>query len=223
MKDPIVSVTWLQEHLTDPNLIILDGSLKTNQADLQPHFKDVQIKGARFFDIKNEFSDTANPLPNTLPNPADFTAAARKLGVNNNSKIVVYDDLGIYSSPRVWWLFTIMGHENVWVLDGGLPEWVKNDYPVEKLENRTFTHGDFEAKFKPELVKTKEQILENIQTKEAVLIDARSEDRFLAIGDEPRTGYPTGARLQRVPILIYSIIVAFATRVFPLWLRSKLI
>jgi thiosulfate/3-mercaptopyruvate sulfurtransferase len=191
-KNPIVSVAWLQEHLTDPDLIVLDASLKSNQADLQPLFKDIQIKGARFFDIKNEFSDTTNPLPNTLPSPESFTAAARKLGINNNSKIVVYDTLGIYSSPRAWWLFKIMGHENVWVLDGGLPAWIKEEYATEPMQQTIYTEGNFESKFNPEMVKSKEQISENIHTKKAVLIDARSEDRFHAIGDEPRAGLRSG-------------------------------
>lgn len=192
MTNPIVSVAWLHQHLGDPELIILDASLKDNQSNLKTQLQNLQIKGARFFDIKKDFSDTNNPLPNTLPTPETFAAAARKLGINRNSKIVVYDTQGIYSSPRAWWLFKIMGHENVWVLDGGLPAWVKEDYPVEKPKNSTYSAGNFEAKFNPELVKSKEQILENINTKEALLIDARSEDRFLGLGDEPRVGLKSG-------------------------------
>jgi thiosulfate/3-mercaptopyruvate sulfurtransferase len=86
-----------------------------------------------------------------------------------------------------------MGHQNVAVLDGGLPEWINNDYPVEKIpENPIYAVGNFEAKFIPEFVKSKEQILENIQTKNAVLIDARAENRFKGIGDEPRPGLRSG-------------------------------
>ena len=107
MKTPIVSVNWLKENLQDPELIILDAVLEPS-----PH--DLQIIGARTFDIKNKFSDTSNFLPNTLPKPEAFTAAARKLGINKNSKIVVYDTKGIYSSPRAWYLFKSMGHEKVW-------------------------------------------------------------------------------------------------------------
>lgn len=125
MTEPIVSVAWLQANLKNPNVIILDASLKENQSNLKTGLENIQIKGARFFDIKNTFSDTANPLPNTLPSPKQFETEAKKLGINKNSTIVVYDNLGIYSSPRAWWLFKIMGHQNVAVLDGGLPEWVK--------------------------------------------------------------------------------------------------
>jgi thiosulfate/3-mercaptopyruvate sulfurtransferase len=192
MKDPIVSVNWLQEHLDNPDLIVLDASQQVNQAKVEPKFQDIQIKGARYFDIKNDFSDTTNPLPNTLASPETFAKAARKLDINTSSIIVVYDSLGVYSSPRAWWLFKIMGHESVYVLDGGLPEWAKQGYAVEKPEKRAYTVGDFESKFKPELVKTKEQILENIASKEAVLIDARSEDRFLGETEEPRAGLRSG-------------------------------
>jgi thiosulfate/3-mercaptopyruvate sulfurtransferase len=192
MKNPIVSVKWLHEHLNNPDLIILDASQQVNQAKVESQYQGIQIKGARYFDIKNDFSDTNNPLPNTLPSPEAFAKAAQNLGINNDSKIVVYDSLGVYSSPRAWWLFKIMGHSSVWVLDGGLPEWAKQGYEVEKTQKRDYALGNFVSKFKPEMFKTKEQILENITTKEAVLIDARSQDRFLGETEEPREGLRSG-------------------------------
>lgn len=193
MTAPIVSTAWLHTHLEDPKLIILDASLKDNQSSLKTDLENIQIKGSRFFDIKNTFSETNNPLPNTLPSPEKFEEEARKLGINKNSTIVVYDTLGIYSSPRVWWLFKIMGHENVTILDGGLPAWVEEGYETEKINRKDiYPIGDFEANFNPNLVKTKEQVLKNIQTKEAILIDARAENRFKGIGDEPRPGLRSG-------------------------------
>ncbi|MGZ9735745.1 sulfurtransferase [Flavobacterium sp. GNP002] len=194
MTEPIVSVAWLQANLKDPSLIILDASLKENQSNLKTDLENIQIKGARYFDIKHTFSDTTNSsLPNTLPSTNQFEIEAKKLGINKDSTIVVYDNLGIYSSPRAWWLFKIMGHQNVAVLDGGLPEWIKQDYPIEEItENPIYTVGNFKAEFNPELVKSKEQILENIQTKDAILIDARAENRFKGIGDEPRPGLRSG-------------------------------
>lgn len=185
MKTPIVSVNWLKENLQDPELIILDAVL-----DIPPH--DLQIVGARTFDIKNKFSDISNPLPNTLPKPENFAAEARKLGINKNSKIVVYDTKGIYSSPRAWYLFKSMGHEKVWVLDGGLPEWIKANLPTEIITTQPYSEGNFEANFNPEMFKNKEQILENINSKKAVVIDARSSDRFHAETEEPREGLRSG-------------------------------
>ncbi len=189
MTEPIVSVAWLHANHKDPSLIILDASLKESQSNLKTGLENIQIKGARFFDIKNTFSDTTNSLPNMLPSTNEFEIEAKKLGINKNSTIVVYDNLGIYSSPRAWWLFKIMGHQNVAVLDGGLPEWIKEGYAIEEItENPIYTIGNFKAKFNSELVKSKEQILENVQTKDAILIDARAENRFKGIGDEPRPG-----------------------------------
>lgn len=192
MTNPIVSVAWLNEHLNDTNLIVLEARLEQNQANLQNQNPDLQIKGARLFDIKNNFSDTNNPLPNTFPSEEQFTAESQKLGINKNSTIVVYDTLGIYSSPRAWWMFKAMGHSNVFVLDGGLPEWIKEGFPTEKQQQTDYPKGDFEAKFQSELIKNKEQILENIATKKAVLMDARSSDRFNATLVEPRAGMRSG-------------------------------
>jgi thiosulfate/3-mercaptopyruvate sulfurtransferase len=193
MTEPIVNVEWLEANLKDPNLIILDASFKENQSNIKTDLENIQIKGARFFDIKNTFSDTNNPLPNTVQSPEQFEFEAKKLGINKNSIVVIYDNLGIYSSPRAWWLLKVMGHQNVAVLDGGLPEWISQKYPVESIpEISNYSIGNFEAKFDPELVKSKEQILENIQTKESVLIDARAENRFKGIGSEPRPGLRSG-------------------------------
>lgn len=192
MKNPIVSAVWLQEHLNDSNLIVLEARLDNNQANLENQNPDLQIKDARLFDIKNNFSDTNNPLPNTFPSEEQFTAESQKLGINSNSTIVVYDTLGIYSSPRAWWMFKAMGHPNVFVLDGGLPEWIKEGFPIEKQQSTTYSKGNFVAKFQPELIKNKEQILENITSKEAVLMDARSPDRFHAMHEEPRAGMRSG-------------------------------
>ena len=192
MKNTLVSIQWLKDNMQDPNLIILDASQQINQANVLPEYTGIQIQGARFFDIKNDFSDTSNPLPNTFPHPETFEKAAQNLGINTTTKIVVYDSLGIYSSPRGWWLFQIMGHENVWVLDGGLPAWVEANLPVEKNETKTYPKGDFKSYFNPTMLKNTADVLANINTQAALLIDARSNDRFLGLTPEPRAGLRSG-------------------------------
>jgi thiosulfate/3-mercaptopyruvate sulfurtransferase len=193
MTKPLVTSTWLNTNFDNPNLIILDASLKENQSSLKTDLGNLQIKGARFFDIKQTFSDTNNVLPNTLPSPENFEIEAQKLGINKDNKIVIYDNLGIYSSPRAWWMFKTMGHENVAVLDGGLLDWMKEGFSVEeKKSNPIYLRGNFKAKFRATCIKDKEQILENIQTEVAVLIDARAENRFYGIGKEPRLGLRSG-------------------------------
>lgn len=184
MKNPIVSASWLHSELQNPDIIILEARLEQNP--------DLQIKEARLFDIKNNFSDTQNPLPNTFPSTEQFTAESQKLGINKNSIVVIYDSLGIYSSPRAWWMFKTMGHKEVYVLDGGLPEWIKEGFPTEKSQQTTYEKGNFEAKLNPESIKNKEQILENITAKKAVLMDARSSERFHATQEEPRPGMRSG-------------------------------
>jgi len=188
MIEPIVSATWLFNHLNDPDLIILDASQKTASGD----FNNSRIKGARHFDLNNEFRDTSNELPNTFPSAEQFEKNCRKLGINRSSKIVVYDNLGIYLSPRVWWMFKTMGHQNVAVLNGGLPEWIRLGYTSVSEKGNNVLPGDFQSKFNPEMLKDYNFISSNISLQESVLIDARSAGRFEGIAPEPREGLPSG-------------------------------
>jgi thiosulfate/3-mercaptopyruvate sulfurtransferase len=132
MNTPLVSITWLHNNLEDKNLIILDCTIPKVTAKTVICEKKTQIKGAIFFDIKNNFSDKKAALPNTVLGPEEFEKKAQELGIHSDSIVVCYDDLGIYSSPRVWWMFQLMGFSNVAVLDGGLPEWRTSNFPVEK-------------------------------------------------------------------------------------------
>jgi len=190
--NPLVSVNWLSQNLNEPNLVILDVSLESNIANIKVEFPGIQIKGARYFDLKRNFSDLESRLPNTLPNPKYFSLACRNLGINNNSIIVVYDNIGIYASPRVWWIFKSMGHKNIAVLDGGLPSWKNKNYPTESIQNRVVPEGNFKAIFNLNLQKKAFQILENIVSKEAILVDARSNERFCGLIPETRKNLKSG-------------------------------
>ena len=190
--NPLVSVNWLSQNLNEPNLVILDVSLESNIANIKVEFPGIQIKGARYLDLKRNFSDLESRLPNTLPNPKYFSLACRNLGINNNSIIVVYDNIGIYASPRVWWIFKSMGHKNIAVLDGGLPSWKNKNYPTESIQNRVFPEGNFKAIFNLNLQKKAFQILENIVSKEAILVDARSNERFCGLIPETRKNLKSG-------------------------------
>ncbi len=190
--NPLVSVSWLSQNLNAPNLVVLNVSLESNIANIKVEFPGIQIKGARYFDLKRNFSDLESRLPNTLPNPKYFSLACRNLGINNNSTIVVYDNIGIYASPRVWWMFKSMGHKNIAVLDGGLPLWKNKNYPTESIQNRVLPEGDFKAKFNPNLLKKAFKIIENITSKEAILVDARSNGRFFGLIPETRKNLKSG-------------------------------
>lgn len=189
---PLVTVDWLSENLNTPNLVILDVSLESNVANIEVDFPNLQIKGARYFDLKGKFSDLENELPNTLPTPEAFAKECRKLGINNNSIVVVYDNIGIYASPRVWWMFKSMGHKNVAVLDGGLPNWIKNENPTEEIQKHTIAEGNFTATLHPEFQKNASEIAGNIATKKSVVVDARSEGRFCGLIPETRENLKSG-------------------------------
>jgi len=190
MTAPIVSSRWLFENLNDPALIVLDASqqaITTSNKSV-----DNRIPNARYFDLKNNFSDKNSRFPNTLPSATQFESECQKLGINNSSKIVVYDALGIYSSPRVWWMFKIMGHKNVAVLNGGLPNWLENSFPTEKIETQQYNLGNFKALLNLECVKDYDLIKSNLNNKNEIIIDARSAGRFNGTAPEPREGLRSG-------------------------------
>lgn len=189
----IVSVTWLHENLNDPDIIILDASLSNQRAKQPETIKGLQIPGARYFDIKQKFSDLSNEFPSAYPPLTQFEKEAQNLGINHSSKIVVYDANGIYSSARVWWLFKSMGHQNVAVLDGGLPDWIANNFDTETLNlETTYPKGDFIIHHDADLVRRFQDIFDNLKTQEELVIDVRSADRYNCLVPEPREGLRMG-------------------------------
>ena len=153
---------------------------------------DRTIPNARLFDLKEVFRDITSPYPNTIPEPEIFETECRKLGINQDSEIVVFDINGIYSSPRVWWLFKVMGHQKITVLDGGLPDWIEKEFQTQKEHIKTFKTGDFKVQFDKTLVVDFERISENTFKKKFTVVDARSESRFNGTGKEPREHLKSG-------------------------------
>jgi len=195
MNKTIVSVKWLNNNLSDKNLIILDASPDSNVSGLSASEDEKSIPKSRHFDIKKNFSNKKSPFPNTVPSPQQFEEECRVLGINNSSKIVVYDNLGIYSSPRVWWLFNVMGHDNVSVLNGGFNEWIRQNYnTVLKSELEIdYDRGEFVSQFQQEFVITYEDVLQNIELESFEIVDARSEGRFSGVAKEPRVHLKSGS------------------------------
>ena len=187
----LVNSEWLFNNIDDPNLIIFDASTSSNVAKLEPKYSATFIKGARKIN-KSNFVDKSNPLPNTIVGAEIFEREVRKLGVCKNSKIVVYDNLGIYNSPRIWWMFRLMGHEDVAVLDGGLPDWIENEYPVADSLSIVDQEGDFVATFQAKYFRTTEDVKQNIDSGKEQVVDARSHGRFYGIAPEPRPNLKGG-------------------------------
>jgi thiosulfate/3-mercaptopyruvate sulfurtransferase len=188
----VVSADWLQERLGAPDLRILDASfyLPAQKRDADAEYASGHIPGAVRFD-HDKISDHSTNLPHMVPSPAYFASEVGKLGISETDTIVVYDGPGIFASPRIWWLFRIMGAKNVYVLDGGLDSWKAEDRPFETIVPQpkavTFTphfHADRVVSF---------EAMRDIVTGEAMQIaDARSAGRFAATEPEPREGMRSG-------------------------------
>ena len=127
-----------------------------------------------------------------LPPIKQFEESVRKLGINKQSIIVVYDAMGIFSSPRAWWMFKIMGHEQVYILDGGLPCWLKAGFSTHDKLSQASSTGDFTAIFNHQLVVAVEQVVKSLEQSRIKIIDARSRARFDGIEPEPRAGLRGG-------------------------------
>lgn len=184
---PLVSVNWLHNNLNAKNMIVLDGTI--NKVFDESH---QQIPNTKLFDIKNKFSDISAEFPSTFPSEEQFKQSARELGIHKDSAVVVYDDKGIYSSARVWWLFKAFGFDNVAVLDGGFPAWKKAGYSTANMKPYIGEFGDFETNFKPNLMVFFDGVVLASETKSHKIIDARSQARFNSLEPEPRVGLRMG-------------------------------
>lgn len=189
---PLVSTAWLAEHLDAPDIRILDASwyLPSAERDTRDEFERGHIPGALFFDI-DEISDTDSPLPHMLPSPEKFSSRMRSLGISDGDKVVVYDSAGIFSAPRVWWMFRVMGHEDVVVLDGGLKKWKAEGRPVTDMASRPRPRH-YTARRNSLLIRDRDAILHNLETWNEQVVDARSGARFRGEEPEPRPGLRSG-------------------------------
>jgi thiosulfate/3-mercaptopyruvate sulfurtransferase len=193
INTPLVSVDWLFSNLENEHLLILDATILKVTSNTDEVIEDkYQIKNARFFDIQSVFSDVNAPFPNTVLLPEEFEEKAQELGINTNSCIVVYDDLGMYSSPRVWWLFQLMGFKNIAVLNGGFPEWKNKKYPIEQPYSHQPKKGNLKVDYQPQKIKFTNDVLSAIENDKILIADARSKGRFYATEPEPRKGLKGG-------------------------------
>uniref|UniRef100_A0A4W5MG17 Sulfurtransferase n=1 Tax=Hucho hucho TaxID=62062 RepID=A0A4W5MG17_9TELE len=194
----LVSAKWLADaiksNLTGPNLRILDTSwyLAKLKRDANAEFNQQHIPGTSFFDI-DKCSDKTSSLDHMLPTASYFAEYVGGLGIGNDTHVVVYDtsDFGSYSAPRVWWMFRLFGHNSVSVLDGGMKNWLVEEHPVT-AEYTKPGRADFKATANQSWVKSYEDVLKNIETKQVQVIDARSAGRFRGTEPEPRDDIEPG-------------------------------
>ncbi len=186
------STEWLAGQIGKPGVSIVDGSyyLPAHKRDGKTEFLAGHIPGATFFDI-NEIADHSSDLPHMLPGPKQFGDAVGKLGIADTDTIVVYDGLGLFSAPRVWWTFRIMGAKNVFILDGGLPAWTAEKRPLEQGEAK-LKAATFNAEMKTNAVAGHSDIQMALNGKDIQVVDARPAGRFAGRDPEPRPGLRPG-------------------------------
>lgn len=194
MPNTLVSVDWLHDHFNDPNVIVLDASyhLPTVKRDPDAEFIEQHIPGALRFDIE-EISDHEASLPHMLPTAEQFDEAMQDLGVGAGMQVVVYDSVGLFSAARAWWMFRYFSHDEVAVLDGGLPAWIEAGHPVESGRGKVVPPPHpFKSRVHPHWIVDADDLLQNIDSKEHLVLDARANPRFKGEAAEPRPGMRAG-------------------------------
>ena len=192
----LVSAEWLLDHYQDEQTSILDCSM--DSTILYPgtwqsgpeEFAEAHIPGAHYFNI-DKTSDPSSGLPHTLPNAESFQAVMRELGISSDDHVIVYDNCLLRSAARGWWMFRVMGHSNVSILDGGFGTWKETGGPVESgvIEPSA---GNFVANFQPNLFHRKKDMVEILSSRRRQVVDARGAPRFRAEVPEPRPGLASG-------------------------------
>lgn len=173
---------------------LLDATYALPQAGISPYdaFLAKHIEGAQFFDI-DAVADQKAPLPHTLPDAEYFSSCVSAMGISNDDHVIIYDQSGAYmASARAWWMFRVFGHENVYVLEGGLSAWTQSGFPVASGPAPAPAPSSYAASYNKDLVVTKEDLLQNLQAKKLRVADARPASRFSGHSPEPWAGKRAG-------------------------------
>ena len=188
----IVSSEWLSKNINNADVVVLDGTyhLPTANRNASQEFSSQHIKRAFFFDI-DDIADADNTLPHMLPSDKVFSEKVGALGINNKKRVIVYDVYGVQSAARTWWMFRFFGHDNVAVLDGGLPKWIKDGHEISSSPVSS-SSTTFECNRRPDLVRNLGDIKNIIKENNEQIADARSLGRFNGTEPEPRAGMRSG-------------------------------
>ncbi|MCG9695871.1 sulfurtransferase [Shewanella sp. Isolate11] len=195
MQYPLVSTAWLEANLFDSNVVVLDASMASvigKEPIVYPQF--TAIPRAEKFDLETVFVDKNSSQIHAMPTPEQFMQGIAHLGLNSDSQVVIYDDQGIYSSPRAWWMFKLMGFDRVFVLDGGLPQWLSEErMTVDEYQSLDFVpQGDFVADYQANLICDLPHVLARFDAESVQVFDARGEARFCGQAPEPRENMRSG-------------------------------
>lgn len=188
----IVTPGWLAANLGSPDVVVLDSSfyLGPMNRDADAEYRAGHIPGALRLDI-SKVSDRSSPLPHMLPTPEAFADTVGLMGISERDTIVCYDGLGLFASPRLWWMFRLFGAKNVFVLGGGMPRWVAEGLPVEQ-DVMTREPTRFVARKPADIVADAAHVQRVLAEGTAQVVDARPADRFTGQTPEPRPGMRSG-------------------------------
>ncbi len=189
----LVSTEWLAAALGRPDLVVFDTTkyLPNEPKDGLTEFRAAHIQGARFFDI-DAIADPDTSLPHMVPSPGRFARMVGALGVSNDSFCVFYDQKGLASAARGWWMMGLFGHDRAAVLDGGLPKWIKEGRPVESGDPATPAPAIFLPAYRPARLRGVGDLMANVDSKAELVLDARAGNRFRAEVPEIRPGIRAG-------------------------------
>jgi thiosulfate/3-mercaptopyruvate sulfurtransferase len=189
----LVSTEWLDVHLRDPEVVVLDATLYLPQEgkNAAAEFAAAHIPGARFFDI-DEIADQDTDLPHMVPTPGRFAKLVGALGVGNDTMVVFYDQNGTYFSARAWWMMGLFGHDRAAVLSGGLKKWRAEGRAVETGAPLPATPKAFLPAFRAERLRGVGDMIANVESRAALVLDARGAPRFHAQVPEARPGLRSG-------------------------------
>lgn len=190
---PLVTTEWLSAEMGKPDLVVFDATkyLPNEAKDGHAEFARAHIPGARYFDI-DVIADPDTDLPHMVPTPGRFAKLIGWLGVSNTSRIVFYDQKGLASAARGWWLMGLFGHDAAAVLDGGLPKWQRESRPVEAGEPAAPQPVAYRPDYRPMRLRGVGDLLRNVPSQAELVLDARAGGRFTGETPEPRAGMRSG-------------------------------
>jgi thiosulfate/3-mercaptopyruvate sulfurtransferase len=190
---PLVTTEWLGAELGKPDLVVFDATkyLPHEPKDGFTEFRAAHIPGARYFDI-DDVADPDTDLPHMVPTPGRFAKLMGAMGVGNATRVVFYDQKGLASAARGWWLMGLFGHDAAAVLDGGLPDWRGKGQPLESGDPAAPVAATFRPDFRPTRLRGIGDILANVGTRAELILDARAAGRFTGELAEPRAGMRSG-------------------------------
>jgi len=195
LPDSLVDADWLQQNLHHHDLVIFDASwhMPATGRDGEKEWEENRIPGARFFDFDRKICESTGDLPHMMPAQDLFTREVQALGMNQDSVIVIYDSLGMFSGPRVWWMLRAMGHHHCALLDGGFPAWQQAGFSVQNQGQATgFAPGNFVANLDQRSFVGADAVLAALHDPLSRVLDARPAARFNGEVEEPRAGLRKG-------------------------------